>query len=254
MSRKYPKYKGKLLSCEPDPKADAKQRSIRELLKTIAEDRLLGPMSPEERKKYLEDSKRLKEMSAREFEYTRQKLLLAQKAFEKRQEDKLALIGPLNHRLAARKTQSAAAAAAHVVSDERVVKAKIERKLEADITLYIRNKYGEKAETILGNFFDTVDFNQAYNSGRLTPSDNYSKIAIHWINEIEGRIASGELLGNGGGGGAAAMFETNGDEEEEGPLRRLDGGKKSRKSKKSKKSKKSRKARHSKRSKTRKHL
>ena len=265
MSHKYPKHKGKILSREPDPAADAKQRSINELLKKIAQDQLLDTMSPEEREQHLEDSRRLKEISDRAISDSRRKIL----DYKKRQEDKLALIGPLNHLLAARKAQAAAAAAAaaaasHVLSEE-VVKAKIERKLEVDIVNYITDKYGEKAETILDNFFNKgkVNFNDAYNSGSLTPSDNYSKIAIHWINEIEHRIASGELLCDGGGGGAAAMFETNEDEEEEeeGPLQRnFDGGKNSKKVRRSKKarhpkkSKKSRKARQSKRSKTRKHL
>jgi hypothetical protein len=215
-------------------------------------------MSPKEREQYLEDSRRLKEISDRAISDSRRKIL----DYKKRQEDKLALIGPLNHLLAARKAQAAAAAAAsHVLSEEKVVKAKIERKLEADITVYITKKYGKNAETILDNFFNKgkVNFNDAYNSGSLTPSDNYSKIAIHWINEIERRIASGELLDNGEGGGAVAMFETNGDEE--GPLQRnFEGGKKSKKVRRSKKarhpkkSKKSRKVRQSKRSKTRKHL
>jgi hypothetical protein len=260
--QKYPRYRGKILSLppEPNPEADARQKSLVELLKRSSRDWDLYPLSPEEVTEYIKAEGRLTGISDSAISKSQEKLLLSQKADEKRYEDKQALIGPINHLLAARKAQAAAAAAAsHVLSEEKVVKAKIERRLEADITVYITKKYGEKAETILGKFFDKVNFDDAYNSGRLTPSDNYLKIATHWINEIERRITSDELLGDGGGGGAAAMFETN--EDEEGPLQRnFDGGKKSKKVRRSKKarhpkkSKKSRKMRHSKRSKTRKHL
>jgi hypothetical protein len=218
-------------------------------------------MTPEERKQYLAEGRRLKEISDMAIRKSQQELQSAQGEFKQRQQDKLALIGPLNQRLAAAKAQAAAAAAAAapVVSQEELVKAQIVRKLEADIVNYITRRYGENAETILGNFFDTANYDEPYELGIMTPSlDNYQQIARYWINDIERRIESGELLGDGGGGGADAMSESMDDDDNDGPLQRsLDGGKKSRKSrksKKSKKSKKSRKARQSKRSKTRKRL
>ena len=257
MFRKYPKYKGKILDRAPDPAADAKQRAINELLKKIAQDKFLDQMNPEERKQYLAEGRRLKEISDMAISNSKRELELAKAEFERRQQDKLALIGPLNQRLAAAKAQAAAAAAAPVVSQEELDKARIERRLEADIVNYITPKYRENAETILGNFFDTANYDEPYDLGIMTPSlDNYQQIASYWINDIERRIDSGELLGDGGGGGAAAMSESM-DGDDDGPQRDLGGGKKSRKSrksKKSKKSKKSRKARQSKRSKTRKHL
>jgi len=258
MFRKYPKYKGKILDRAPDPAADAKQRAINELLKKIAQDKFLDQMNPEERKQYLAEGRRLKEISDMAIRKSQQELQSAQGEFKQRQQDKLALIGPLNQQLAdLRAAAAAAAAAAPVVSQEELDKARIERRLEADIVNYITPKYRENAETILGNFFDTANYDEPYDLGIMTPSlDNYQQIASYWINDIERRIDSGELLGDGGGGGAAAMSESM-DGDDDGPQRDLGGGKKSRKSrksKKSKKSKKSRKARQSKRSKTRKHL
>jgi hypothetical protein len=256
MPRQYHKYKGKILGRVPDPAADAQERAISELMKKIAQDKFLDTMTPEERKQYLAEGRRLKEISDMAIRKSQQELQSAQGEFKQRQQDKLALIGPLNQRLAAGKAQAAAAAAAApVVSQEELDKARIERKLEADIVNYITPKYRENAETILGNFFDTVNYDEPYELGFMTPSlDNYHQIESYWINDIERRIESGELLGDGGGGGAAAMFESM-DDDDDGPLQRsLDGGKKSKKSRKSKKSKKSRKARQSKRSKTRKHL
>ena len=258
MSRRYPKYKGKILGRKPDPAADAKQRSINDELKKIAQEQFLDTMTPEERKQYLAEGRRLKEISDMAISNSKRELELAKAEFERRQQDKLALIGPLNQRLAAAKAQAAAAAAAPVVSQEELVKARIVSKLEADIVNYITPKYRENAETILGNFFDTANYDEPYELGIMKPSlDNYQQIASYWIEDIERRIESGELLDNGGGGGAVAMSESMDDDDDDGPQRDLGGGKKSRKSrksKKSKKSKKSRKARQSKRSKTRKHL
>ena len=57
MSHKF--RKGKILSCEPDPAADARKRSIGELLKKIAQEWFLDAMTPEERTQYIEDSRRL---------------------------------------------------------------------------------------------------------------------------------------------------------------------------------------------------
>ena len=259
MLRRYPKYTGKILSRKPDPAADAKQRSINDELKKIAQEKFLDTMAPEERKQYLAEGRRLKEISDMAISNSKRELELAKAEFERRQQDKLALIGPLNQRLAAAKAQ--AAAAAPVVSQEELVKARIVSKLEADIVNYITRRYGENAETILGNFFDTANYDEPYELGIMTPSlDHYPEIARYWINDIEQRIESGELSGDGGGGGADAMSESMDDDDDDGPQRDLGGGKKSRKSRKSRKSKKSkkfkksRKARQSKRSKTRKHL
>ena len=240
MLRRYPKYTGKILSRKPDPAADAKQRSINDELKKIAQEKFLDTMAPEERKQYLAEGRRLKEISDMAISNSKRELELAKAEFERRQQDKLALIGPLNQRLAAAKAQAAAAAAAPVVSQEELVKARIVSELEADIVKYITRRYGENAETILGNFFNTANYDEPYELGIMTPSlDHYPEIARYWINDIEQRIESGELSGDGGGGGADAMSESMDD----GPQRSLGGGKKSKKSKNSKKSKKSRKVR-----------
>ena len=152
MPRRYPKYTGKILCRQPDPVADAKQRSINDELKKIAQEQFLDTMTPEERKQYLAEGRRLKEISDMAISNLKRELELAKAEFERRQQDKLALIGPLNQRLAAAKAQAAAAAAAPVVSQEELVKARIVSELEADIVNYITRRYGENAETILGNF------------------------------------------------------------------------------------------------------
>jgi len=112
MPRQYPKHKGKIVGRAPDPAADAQQRAISELMKKIAQDKFLDTMTSEERKQYLADGRRLKEISDMAIHKSQQELQSAQGEFKQRQQDKLALIGPLNQRLAAGKAQAAAAAAA----------------------------------------------------------------------------------------------------------------------------------------------